>query len=66
LHLLKQGAKPTVPRKERKKFAAAAFVPAQASGQAEEEEKKEPEPGEMEGVFYQDPAGEGRQTKRNR
>ena len=34
--MLKQGAKPSKPRKERKKFEAAAFIPPQ------EEENKEP------------------------
>ena len=76
MHLLKQGAKPVKPRKERKTFAAAEFVPPQE----EEEEKKKPEEEEvippandeeewvddgME-VVYQDAEKQARHSKRNK
>ena len=66
MHLLKQGAKPSKPRKERKKFAIPEFF----EPQEEEEEKKEEEPEErpdgMDGVFYNDPEVQARQSKRNK
>ena len=73
MHLLKQGAKPSAPRKERKKFAAAAFIPPQ------EEERKSPREqpveeaageevwvDEMEEVEYQDAASQAKHSKRNK
>ena len=66
MHLLKQGAKPSAPRRERKTFAAAAFEPPIPAPQAEEEEKKEEEPDGMGGVIYTDPEVQARKSKRNK
>ena len=80
MHLLKQGAKPSKPRKERKKYEAAAFIaPVEEEKKEEEEEKKEEEEqpaeeaeeegeweDEMPGVVHQDPAAQARYSKRNK
>ena len=64
MHLLKQGAKATAQRKERKQFGA---LPIDTFFDQEwEEEKKEEEPEEMAGVFYSDPQTQLRQSKRNK
>ena len=73
MHLLKQGAKPSKPRKERKKFAAAEFIPPEQEEEKVEEVKLEEEAeeegeweDEMPGVVHQDAAAQARYSKRNK
>ena len=71
--MLKQGAKPSKPRKERKKFEAAAFIAPVEEERKEEEvqpvvEEAEEEEWEddMPGVEHQDAAAQARYSKRNK
>ena len=73
MHLLKQGAKPSKPRKERKTFAAATFIPPQEyeEEKKEEEEEKKEEEGEasdkeMAESSFADVTHTLRHSKRNR